>query len=195
MKYLFIILMIGLTSPCFGKSPEKTNQSQKTNPATPLTEKINFSAAYLQGGIYFGGQKTPADFSFFSLDYLHETPGVLDWGLNFGYLVNQSAVKNYSLALYVGGKIKIAPPLTLRLGPQIGIGIYHEQSEVQDAAAFGWNLGAKASLDYQFSRSWSISGGYTWNHFMYADSFWGKDIFKDVVLDFTGPQVSIGYSF
>jgi hypothetical protein len=83
----------------------------------------------------------------------------------------------------------------VRAGPQIGFSIYEEQTAIQQVAAFGLNLGAKVQVDYTFNSGLFVGAGVNWRHDMYASSYWGKDPFSDVVMDFIGPQLSLGWKW
>ena len=155
---------------------------------------LSIGIAHYQGGIYFGGLKTPAEFSFMSLDYIYESNSWYDFGVSGGYLFNQSQVSSWSLAGYAGIKHK-AGPWTFRGGPQLGVAYYREVTPIQNAQAFGTMVGARVQVEYQISQTIHLIGGYHWHHAMFADSFWGKDVFSDVVVDFMGPQMAIGFSF
>jgi hypothetical protein len=156
---------------------------------------LSLTTAYYKGGIYFGGEKVPADFSFVGVDLLVSNQGWFDFGLGAGYLFNKSAVKVYNGNVYVGYKHKFNEQWTLRAGPQIGLSIYNEKTTIQDVSAFGLYLGAKVQVDYTFKNNLVLGAGLNWRHDMFASSFWGKDPFSDVVLDFLGPQVTLGWKF
>lgn len=212
MKYLLVLIMILASKSYAQELPENSKEqakpvkvsSKKNKPRKPAQTKVEpevkprnyvyVGVAYYQGGIYFGGLKTPADFSYVSLGVLTETKSMLDYGFQVGHLFNKSAVKSYDGMVYVGGRIR-KDHWTFRAGPQIGLAMYQEKTNIQNASAFGPVLGAKIQVEYQVSQNLNLVGSYNWHHSMFASSFWGKDVFSDVVLDFLGPQVSLSWSF
>lgn len=173
----------------------KPSQVKKTPVDKPQAEDhLSLGIAYYQGGIYFGGLKTPADFSFVSLDYLHSSESWYDLGLGVGYLFNKSQVTSTNAMVYFGGKYR-HQNWTFRGGLQGGLGYYKEVTAVQSAQTFGLVMGSKVQVEYKLSDKYFAGVSYNWQHSMFASSFWGKDVFSDVVLDFTGPQLHIGFSF
>lgn len=181
------------------KKVVKRKPAQEKVQAPPVNQNgdaiLSLTTAYYKGGIYFGGEKVPADFSFVGAEVLFPGDDWLDFGLGAGYLFNKSAVKVFSGNIYVGYKHNFNSQLTLRAGPQIGFSIYNEKTNVQDVSAFGLQLGAKVQVDYTMKSGLVLGAGLNWRHDMFASSFWGKDPFSDVVLDFIGPQVTLGWKF
>lgn len=157
--------------------------------------RVALTTAYYKGGIYFGGEKVPAEFSYVGVDLLFPSDGWSDFGLSAGYLFNKSAVKVFSGNMYFGYKLKINEQFTFRVGPTLGLSSYNEKTNVQQVSAFGLQFGAKVQVDYTLKSGLYLGAGLNWRHDMFASTFWGKDPFSDVVLDFIGPQLTLGWKF
>lgn len=181
--------------PLQKKIVRKPAQAKPIEPVPQDEARVAITTAYYKGGIYFGGEKVPADFSYVGIDLLFPSKGWSDFGLSGGYLFNKSSVKVFSGNIYFGYKNKINDQLTFRIGPTLGLSSYNEKSNVQQVSAFGFQLGAKVQVDYTLKSGLYVGAGLNWRHDLYASSFWGKDPFSDVVLDFIGPQLTLGWNF
>lgn len=153
-----------------------------------------FGGFFQEGGIYVGGRKTPAEFSYGGLAY-RKSFKYLDLGAEFSTLQNQSATKVYSLLGYVGGTYSFSEKFKVSGGGLFGVSKLTEVTTLQSINGSGITLGARLDAQYNLNESFFVSGGLYWYHPMFAKSFWGEDIFSEVVIDFIGPTFSIGWSW
>lgn len=164
-------------------------------PTDPPKQQISiFGGFFQEGGIYVGGKKTPAEFSYGGVAYRRFFKH-LDLGCEFSTLQNQSATKVYSLLGYVGGSHNFSEDFKISGGGLFGVSKLTEVTTLQSINGSGITLGARLDAQYNFNNSFFIAGGIYWYHPMFAKSFWGEDIFSEVVIDFIGPTFSIGWSW
>lgn len=159
--------------------------------AEGATLGLGFST--LDGGVYVGGQKTPASFYEASLTY--RGPGSIYGGAEVNYLYNESSTKNTGLLALVGKNFEISEKVRITTEALVGFGFLREKTNIQDIDGSGMAVGLRANMFYKFDEHWAVGGSASWKHYMYSNSFWGEDIYKDMVIDQKGLSLSLEYLF
>lgn len=182
MKYFIFFLFI-ITINCFAQDSSNKNLSL-------------FISKFDYGGVYIGGIKTPAKFYNYGISYTFQNQNNLEYGINLSYMRNLSQLKTYSGLGYLGYYNNFQNNWKLKSGFFGGLTYLKENSSIQDIKGSGYSIGAKLETVYKIPNSKiSIGLGVNWMHTMFSSTYWGKDLYSDITLDFFGPTLSINFEF
>ncbi len=162
-------------------------------PAFAFDASLSLGYAGLDGGVYVGGTKTPA--SFHELSIAYRGPGRGYAGIEVSRLFNESKTASTNGLFLLGRRFDLKERLSASVELGLGVSSVEEKTSLQDVGGFGLGVGLGSRLTYQVDPKWSVGVNASWKHYTYCDSFWGKDIFKDLVIDQKGLGLFVEYHF
>lgn len=172
---------------------QKVNKKENDNYYDKVS--IQLSNHFLEGNVYFGGKPTPIELNSYTFDLSLLKENYFYNG-KFDYVFNQASIKMYNVSLGAGYK-KDLGRISLMLSGNVGIVNYQENSVLQNISAYGPSLSAVASINFYITNSLYLNANYKYSHYMFTNSlsFWGSNPRGDVVFDFQGLGLGMGWSF